>query len=74
MDSVLMLQCITQNLPVEAKVYWLWFVSKYPEEFDNLPKDGPIANMQELKMAEMSFKQISAFIEFNNIIDGLPQS
>lgn len=74
MDSVLMLQQITNDLPIEAKVYWHWFVSKYPEEFDNLPKDGPIAKMQRLKIAEMSFKQISAFIEFNNIIDGLQQS
>ena len=33
-----MLQRLAGEIPFEAKVFWFWFVSKYPEGFDNLPK------------------------------------
>ena len=68
MDAVVMLQRLSGNIPFGAKVYWHWFVSNYPEGFDNLPKDGEIAKMQRLKVAEMSFEDISTFIKFNDII------
>lgn len=64
MDSILMLQKLNGDIPYEAQIFWHWFVSKYPEEFDNLPEDGEIAKMQELKMSEMSFKKISLFIKY----------
>ena len=70
MDAILMLQRLSGDIPPEAKVYWHWFVSKYPEEFDNLPQDGQIAKMQKLKIAEMPFEEISAMIEFNSILTG----
>ena len=53
----------------EGKVYWNWFVSYYPEEFDNLPKDGEVARMQEQGIGKWSFEEISAFIKFSEIID-----
>ena len=68
MDAVIMLQRLTGDIPLEAKIFWHWFVSKYPQEFDNLPEDGAIAKMQQLRMADMSFDEISALIKFNDII------
>ena len=68
MDAVVMLQRLTGDIPFEAKVFWHWFVSKYPQEFDNLPQDGEIAKMQQLRMADMSFDKILALIKLNDII------
>ena len=68
MDAVIMLQRLTGDIPLEAKIFWHWFVAKYPQEFDNLPEDGAIAKMQQLRIADMSFDEISALIKFNDII------
>jgi hypothetical protein len=42
MDAIVMLQQIACDIPIEAKVFWSWFVSKYPQEFENCPEDGGI--------------------------------
>lgn len=69
MDSIVMLQRLSKEIPNEAKVFWFWFVSKYPQEFDNLPQDGEIAKMQEQNLSEWDFPTISQFINFSNIIN-----
>ena len=56
------------EIPFEAKVFWFWFVSKYPEGFDNLPKKGEIARMQELRLADKSFEEISMFLRLEDIL------
>ena len=69
MDAIVILHQISGNIPIEAKVYWFWFVSKYPQEFDNLPKDGEIAKMQRQKLSEWDFKTISQFLLFSDIME-----
>ena len=68
MDAVVMLQGLSGDIPFEAKVFWYWFVSKYPQWFDNLPDDSEVAKIQSLRMADMSFEEISAFLKFNDIL------
>ena len=68
MDATVMLQHLAGEIPFEAKVFWSWFVSKYPEGFDNLPKKGEIARMQELRLADKSFEEISMFLRFEDIL------
>lgn len=63
-----MLERLEGNIPTEAKIYWAWFVSKYHEEFDNLPQDGEIAKMQELELGKMPFPEILKFLEFAEIV------
>lgn len=69
LDAILMLQNISGEIPFEAKVYWHWFVSAYPEEFDNCPKDGHIAKMQKENYASKSFKELAMLIEFAEVAD-----
>lgn len=69
MDAIVMLQQIAGDIPTEAKVYWFWFVSKYPQEFDNLPQDGEIAKMQREELAEWDFQTICQFLLFNDITE-----
>ncbi|MBN2286332.1 MAG: hypothetical protein JXI43_07780 [Tissierellales bacterium] len=69
MDAIVMLQQLAENIPTEAKVYWFWFVSKYPQEFDNLPKDGEIAKMQSEGLTDWDFKTITQFLLFNDIME-----
>ena len=61
MDAIVMLQQMSADIPTDAKVYWFWFVSKFPQEFDNLPDDGEIAKMQREGLAEWDFQTISHF-------------
>lgn len=69
MDSIVMLQRLANDIPNEAKIFWFWFVSKYPQEFDNLPKDGEIAKMQQQQLADWDFPKIVQFIKFSNIVN-----
>ncbi len=64
MDAIVMLQQLTGEIPDAAKVFWHWFVSYYPEEFDNLPKDGVIPEMQQQKFGEWSFPAIVQCLSF----------
>lgn len=68
MDAVLMLQQITGNLPVEAKVFWMWFVSKHPEGFDNLPDDSEIRKMQQQNLSKWDFPTISKLLIFADVV------
>ena len=68
MDAVLMLQRLAREIPLEAKLFWFWFVSKYPKQFDNLPEEGEIARMQELRLADMSFEEISTVLKLKDVL------
>lgn len=70
MDAVLMLQRISGDIPREAQVFWNWFVSFYPEGFDKLPPDGPIARMQEQEFGKMEFHELAAFIKVSDLLEG----
>lgn len=67
LDAIIMLQQLVDDIPIEAKIYWAWFVSYYHREFDNLPEDGEIAKMQKFKLGKMPFPEIVSFIEFADI-------
>lgn len=69
MDAIVMLQQIAGDIPTEAKVYWFWFVSKYPQEFDNLPKDSVITKMQSEGLSEWDFQTFYQFLLFSNIME-----
>ena len=71
MDAIVMLQKLANDIPIEAKVYWFWFVSKYPQEFDNLPQDGEIAKIQREGIAEWDFQTICKFLLFSDIMEGV---
>ena len=66
MDAVLMLQSIAEEIPFEGKIFWHWYVSKYPDEFEDLPVEGAVANMQELRIPDMAFEEIIMFLRFND--------
>ena len=68
MDAIWMLQQIAYDIPIEAKVFWFWFVSKYPEGLNNLPQDSEVRKMQEVRLAGWDFPRISKFIEFAYIM------
>jgi hypothetical protein len=71
MDAILMLQQIAGDIPIEAKIFWTWFVSKYPEQFDNLPDGSEIRTMQQHKLANWDFRRISYFLEFAEVVKGI---
>ena len=68
MDAIVMLQQLTGEIPTEAKVFWFWFVSKYPQEFDNCPNGGPLKNMMEKNLASWDFQTICQFLKFCDIV------
>lgn len=68
LDAILMLQNIAGELPIEAKVFWGWFVSTYPEEFDNCPEDGAIKNMISMGLNEWDFPTTSHFLVFGEVM------
>jgi hypothetical protein len=68
MDAIFMFQQLSGNLPIEAKVYWHWFVSKYPQDFDNLPEDSEIRKMQSSNIGKWDFPTICKFLLFMDII------
>jgi hypothetical protein len=67
MDAIIMLQRIAGDIPIEAKVFWSWFVSKYPQEFENCPKDGEINKLQQQRLGEWDFPRICQFLSFAEI-------
>lgn len=69
LDAIIMLQNIDGNLPIEAKVFWGWFVSTYPEEFENCPNDGAIKKMIAMSLNEWDFPTILQFLKFSEIIE-----
>lgn len=52
LDSILMFQNLSGNLPLEAKVFWSWFIGTYPDEFDDCPEGGAIKYMINMGLAD----------------------
>lgn len=67
MDAILMLQRLTGSIPRDGHIYWAWFVSRYREEFDNLPADGETARMQKLELGKMTFRELAAFVRYGRL-------
>jgi hypothetical protein len=67
MDNVLMLQQRSADIAFEAKVYWAWYVSRYADEFDDLPTNGAVKDLIALDAGAMSFPELSQFIVFNEV-------
>lgn len=63
MDSIVLLQALSGELPLEAKVYWHWFVCSYPEEFDDCPEGGRVKEMMKSDLHKLDFPTLSQFIE-----------
>jgi hypothetical protein len=68
LDAILMLQNIAGELPLEAKVFWAWFVSTSPDEFDNCPEGGAIQNLISMGLNEWDFPTIRQFLTFGEIM------
>lgn len=68
MDAIVMLQQLTGSIPLEAKVFWFWFVSKYPQEFEDCPEGGAIKKMMEQRLAGWDFPTIRQFLSFCHIM------
>jgi hypothetical protein len=67
MDAIVMLQQIAGDIPIEAKVFWSWFVSKYPQEFDNCSEDGEIKKMQQQRLSDWDNPKIGQFLGYAEI-------
>jgi hypothetical protein len=72
MDAILLLQLVSGDIPIEAKVFWTWFVSTYPDEFETSLSDGPIKHMQQMGIEQWEFKEIRKLLEFADVAGGLP--
>jgi len=68
MDAVVMLQQLTGDIPIEAKVFWFWFVSKYPQEFDDCPEGGEIKKKIQHNLASWDFPTICQFLKFCDLV------
>ena len=68
MDAIVMLQRLSGAIPIEGKVYGHWFISKFKEEFDNLPDDSEIRKMQQVNLAGWDFPTISQFLKFCEVL------
>jgi hypothetical protein len=68
MDAIILMQRLKGTIPFAAKVYWLWFVSKFHEEFEELPEDSEVKKMQKENLAEWDFPTIAKFLQFCDIV------
>lgn len=68
MDAIVMLQRLIGVIPIEGKIFWHWFVSKFKEEFDNLPSDSEIGTMQQANLVGWDFQTIAQFLQFCDVV------
>ena len=68
-DSVVMMQGISNKLPMEAKIYWSWYMVNHEEDFvgagsaiDSIIKDGR-------EMQTMSFKELRQLLRFQQVMN-----
>lgn len=40
LDAIVILQLLSNDLPLEGKVFWAWFVGSKPGEFEDCPEGG----------------------------------
>ena len=69
LDAIVIFQRLTNDLPLEAKVFWTWFVGKYSDEFEDCPNDGAIKNMIDMDLAKWDFPTICQFLKFGETIE-----
>lgn len=74
MDAIVMLQQAAGSIPMEAKVFWCWFLSKHPQEFENCPEGGEIRKMQQERLADWDFPTISEFLSYADVAGGASKS
>jgi hypothetical protein len=72
MDAILLLQLVSGDISIEAKVFWTWFVSTYPDEFETSLPDGPIKRIQQMGIEKWEFTEIRKLLEFADVVGGLP--
>ncbi|MCQ8180606.1 hypothetical protein NP603_05770 [Methylomonas sp. SURF-1] len=68
LDAILMFQGIAGSLPLEAKVFWAWFVDTYPEDFEDCSKDGALEALKEFGLADWDFPKIHQFLMFGSLV------
>jgi hypothetical protein len=69
MDAIVMLQRLSNALPVEAKMLQTWFVPKHPQEFGGFPGGDELAKMREQNLAVWDFTAIRPLITVGNIVN-----
>jgi hypothetical protein len=69
MDACVMLQGVAGEMPIEAKVFWSWYVAQHPTEF---PDGGPLGDMKQWPIADWDFPTICKFLKFADLIGDLP--
>lgn len=74
MDAIVMLQRLCGSLPIEAKVYWFWFVSKYPEDFHDCPADGEVKKVHAEGLSNWDFSTICQFLNLCELVEGTKNS
>jgi len=74
MDAIVMLQRLCGDIPIEAKFFWFWFVSKYPQEFDDCQADGEIEKMKAQGLANWDYPTICQFLTFCDVLKGANNS
>lgn len=63
MDGVLLLQNISGDLPIEAKIFWSWFVGTREELFENIPPEM-LPRLTEMGLDANNFREIAEFLRF----------
>ncbi len=68
LDAILMLQNLSGDIPLEAKVFWGWCISTYPDEFDDCQENGALKHLMSLGLNEWDFHKIRHFLTFGEIM------
>jgi hypothetical protein len=72
MDAILLMRSISGVIPTEGKVFWIWFVTAYPGEFENLPPESEVRKFQKMGIEKWNFRTIRQFLLFAEIVGNLP--
>lgn len=70
MDAVLLLQNISGDLPIEAKIFWSWFVGTREELFENIPREM-LPRLPEMGLDANNFQEIAEFLRFGDLEEHL---
>lgn len=66
MDAVVMLQRLKGNIPVEAKIFWSWFITKHQDLFEDSTKSIP--SLADIGLAPDDFDAIVALLKFSDVL------
>ena len=70
MDAVLLLQNISGDLPIEAKIFWSWFVGTREELFENVSPEV-LPRLPEMGLDPNNFQDIAEFLRFADLEEHL---